>query len=91
MRRSGIGSGGGHGSRPVTHTRAPKVERRNAIRIMVASRWPCRLAFAAAINRLTSGSVRYSRVRNSAFGTRLGGTVPLTVRGDTNRRLLLAM
>jgi hypothetical protein len=26
MRRSGVGSGGGHGSRPVTHTRAPKVE-----------------------------------------------------------------
>jgi hypothetical protein len=26
MRRSGVGSGGGHGSRPVTDTRAPKVE-----------------------------------------------------------------
>jgi hypothetical protein len=26
MRRSGTGSGGGHGSRPVSHTRAPKVE-----------------------------------------------------------------
>jgi hypothetical protein len=26
MRRSGTGSGGGHGSRPVTHTRAPKAE-----------------------------------------------------------------
>jgi hypothetical protein len=26
MRRSGTGSGGGHGSRPVTHTRAPKSE-----------------------------------------------------------------
>jgi hypothetical protein len=26
MRRSGTGSGGGYGSRPVTHVRAPKVE-----------------------------------------------------------------
>jgi hypothetical protein len=26
MRRSGVGSGGGHGSRQVTHTRAPKAE-----------------------------------------------------------------
>ena len=32
---------------------------------------------------LNLGLLRYSRVRNSAFGTRFGGTVPITVlRGD---------
>jgi hypothetical protein len=52
-------------------------ERLNANRSMVASRWPCRLAFAALMSRSTSASIRYSRVRSSAFGLRLGGTVPI--------------
>src|SRR5471030_2529176 len=44
---------------------------------MVASRWPWRLALAASTRRCTSSSVRYSRVRTSAF---LGRTGMTTVR-----------
>src|SRR5262249_37908160 len=54
---------------------------RNAIKIMVASRCPCRLFPAAFMSRSTSRSVRYSRVRYSAFGNRTGGTVLFTVVG----------
>ena len=36
-------------------------------RIIVASRWPFRLPFAAFISFLTSAGVRYSRVRSSRF------------------------
>jgi hypothetical protein len=57
----------------------------------VASRWPQRLALAALISRSTSASVRYSRVRRSAFGRRFGGTVPITERGDTNLSCAFAM
>jgi hypothetical protein len=54
---------------------------RNAIKIMVASRCPCRLFPAVFMSRSTSRSVRYSRVRYSAFGSRPGGTVLFTVLG----------
>src|ERR1022692_3864982 len=58
---------------------------------MVASRWPQRLPLAAAISRSTSASVRYSRVRRSALGRRLGVTVRFTVAGLTSLRCDLAM
>src|SRR5258708_7821209 len=54
---------------------------RKAIKIMVASRCPCRLFPAAFMSRSTSRSVRYSRVRYSAFGSRPRGTVLFTVLG----------
>ena len=40
---------------------------------------------------LDLGPGQIFRVRKSAFGTRLGGTVPIMVRGDTNRSWLLVM
>ena len=61
---------------------------RKAMRIIVASHWPCRLAFAAFISRSTSASVS-SRVLNSKFGLRRGATVPITAPGDTSRRCAL--
>ena len=60
---------------------------------MVASRWPYRFAFAASIKPCTSSSVRYSRVRNSAFRRRLaeipgigpvGATALVAEIGDWN-------
>jgi len=60
---------------------------RKAIKIMVASRCPCRLFPAAFMSRSTSRSVRYSRVRYSAFGSRPGGTVLFTVVGALARDL----
>ena len=44
-----------------------------AIRTMVASRWPWRFCWAALMRRSTSGSVRYSRARLSALRFRRGG------------------
>jgi hypothetical protein len=58
-----------------------------AYKIMVASRCPCRLFPAAFMSRSTSRSVRYSRVRYSAFGSRPGGTVLFTVVGALARDL----
>src|ERR1039457_1532892 len=58
---------------------------------MVASRCPQRLPLAAAISRSTSASVRYSRVRRSRLGGRLGVTVRFTVAGVTSLRCNLAM
>src|SRR5664280_2719231 len=58
---------------------------------MVASLWPHRLPFAAVSKRSTSVSVRYSRVRRSALGPRLGVTVRFTVAGVTSLRCDLAM
>src|SRR5262245_60532097 len=58
---------------------------------MVASRCPQRFFLAAFISRSTSASVRYSRVRNSLFGGRLGLTVRFTVAGATSLRCRLAM
>src|SRR5450759_3350500 len=58
---------------------------------MVASLWPHRLPLAAVSRRSTSVSVRYSRVRRSALGARLGVTVRFTVAGLTNLRCDLAM
>ena len=57
----------------------------------MASLWPQRLPFAAVSKRSTSASVRYSRVRRSALGTRLGVTVRFTVAGVTSLRCDLAM
>ena len=48
--------------------------RSSQARIMMASRWPWRLALAASVRRCTSSSVRYSRVRTSAFFGRTGMT-----------------
>src|SRR6516164_3593851 len=45
---------------------------RKATRISVASLWPWRPSLAAAISFSTSSGVRYSRVRISAFGLRVG-------------------
>src|ERR1019366_1101547 len=53
---------------------------------MVASLWPQRLPLAATISRSTSASVRYSRVRKSLLGSRLGVTVRFTVAGVTSLR-----
>src|SRR5262249_25016044 len=53
---------------------------RYATSTIVASRWPQRLALAASISCATSASVRYSRVRSSAFGRRFGGPVLATKR-----------
>src|ERR1039458_2374040 len=58
---------------------------------MVASLWPQRLPLAASISRSTSASVRYSRVRRSALGPRLGVTVRFMVAGFTSLRCDLAM
>ena len=55
------------------------------------SRWPQRFLIAAFIRRSTSASVRYSRVRRSAFGRRRGLTVRFTVAGETGLRCRLAM
>ena len=49
----------------------------------MASRWPQRFFLAAVINRSTSVSVRYSRVRRAALGGRLGVTVRFTMSGMT--------
>jgi hypothetical protein len=51
----------------------------------VASRWPWRPSLAAAINFSTSAGVRYSRVRISAFGLRVG-TFRKMLFGLTTRR-----
>src|ERR1019366_6899617 len=61
------------------------------MRTMVASRCPQRLLLATAISRSTSASVRYSRVRRSALGARLGVTVRFTVAGVISLRCDLAM
>jgi hypothetical protein len=45
-----------------------------------------RLSFAAVSSRSTSASVRYSRLRTFAFGSRFGLTVRFTMRGVTNFR-----
>src|SRR6202007_1835553 len=58
---------------------------------MVASRWPHRLSFAAVISFSTSASVRCSRLRRAAFGSRFGVTVRFTVAGVTSFRCDLAM
>src|SRR6516225_3548727 len=58
---------------------------------MVASRCPQRLRLAAFIRRSTSASVRYSRVRRSPLGSRVGLTVRLTVAGVTSFRCDLAI
>src|SRR5665811_2392957 len=58
---------------------------------MVASLWPHRLPLAAVSKRFTSASVRYSRVRRSALGSRLGVTVRFVVAGVTSLRCELAM
>src|SRR5665811_186044 len=58
---------------------------------MVASLWPHRLPLAAVSKRFTSASVRYSRVRRSALGARLGVTVRFVVAGVTSLRCELAM
>src|SRR5450759_2729237 len=58
---------------------------------MVAALWPHLLPFAAISKRSTSASVRYSRVRRSALGARLGVTVRFTVAGVTSLRCDLAM
>jgi len=55
-------------------------------RTMVASRCPQRLVLAASESISTSRSVRYSRVRRSAFGFRLGVTVRFLVFGVTSLR-----
>src|SRR2546430_6901246 len=47
----------------------------------ISSRCPCRLFPAAFMSRSTSRSVRYSRVRYSAFDSRPRGTVLFTVLG----------
>src|SRR5258707_10038798 len=54
---------------------------RKATRIMVASRWPYRLALAASISVSTSPGVRCSRVRGSTFDRRVGATVRKTSVG----------
>jgi hypothetical protein len=59
--------------------------------LVLASLWPHRFLLAAAISRSTSASVRYSRVRRSALGARLGVTVRFTVAGVTSLRCDLAM
>jgi hypothetical protein len=45
------------------------------------------IAGGAFINRSTSPSVRYSRLRSSLFGRLSGVTVQLTMAGDTIRSL----
>ena len=57
----------------------------------MASRWPQRFPLAAAISRSTSASVRYSRVRSLALGSRVGVTVRFTVAGVTSLRCDLVM
>ena len=57
----------------------------------MASRWPHRFFLAAVISRSTSASVRYSRVRRSALGGRVGVTVRFTVAGVTSLRCDFAM
>ena len=53
----------------------------------MASRSPCRLRLAASVSRSTSASVRYSLVRNSAFGRRTGmATVRFSVAQPTSLR-----
>jgi hypothetical protein len=52
----------------------------------VASRWPHRFPLVAFSSRSTSASVRYSRVRRSPLGGRLGVTVRFTVVGLTSFR-----
>jgi hypothetical protein len=59
---------------------------RKATRIIVASRWPHRLRFAASISFSTSRSVRCSRGRIWVFGRRNGVTVRFAVAGDTSSR-----
>jgi hypothetical protein len=64
---------------------------RHATRIMVLSRWPQRLRFAASVSWPTSASVRCSRLRISALGRRFGVTVRFSVVGATSVRCDLAM
>ena len=52
----------------------------------MVSRWPWRLSLAAFMSFSTSASVRYSRVRMSPLGGRLGVTVRFTVAGVTSLR-----
>lgn len=49
------------------------------------------MPLAAAISRSTSASVRYSLVRRSALGSRLGVTVRFTVAGVSSFRCDLLM
>jgi len=56
----------------------------------VASRWPQRLPLVAFSSRSTSASVRYSRVRRSALGRRLGVTVRFLAAVVISRRWELA-
>jgi len=57
----------------------------------VASLCPQRFLLAAFMRRSTSASVRYSRVRNLALGSRVGVTVRFTVVGVTSLRCRFAM
>jgi hypothetical protein len=57
----------------------------------VPSRWDHLLALVALSIRSTSASVRYSRVRRSMLGRRVGRTVRFTVVGDTSLRCDFAM
>lgn len=73
-----------------SHRRATSSETQSACRyasmITVASLWPCRPIALAAVNSLvTSSSVKYSRLRITEFGTRVGGVFPVL---DLARRLL---
>src|ERR1700688_2623359 len=59
---------------------------------MVLSRWPWRLAFAAATNMTTSASVRCSPLgRSTLLGRRSGLTARLSVGGDTSLRFDFVM
>src|SRR6516165_1790654 len=61
------------------------------MRIMVASRWGWRLSLHPSISCSTSDSVRYSRVRTSAFLGRRGVTFRILVSGDTIFRIGFAI
>src|SRR5471032_656339 len=58
---------------------------------MVASLCAQRFPLVALSKRSTSASVRYSRVRRSALGRRVGVTVRFTVAGVTSLRCDLTM
>ena len=84
--------------RPEVHLLPPqvhKLRRPQAVpvgtRTIVASRCPQRFFRAALMSRSTSASVRYSRVRKSALGGRVGLTVRFTVGGVTSLRCRLAI
>jgi hypothetical protein len=59
---------------------------RYGTKIIVASRWAHRFPLVALSNRSSSASVRYSRVRRSALGRRVGTTVRFSVAGVTSFR-----